>query len=184
MNRCKQSLCVLLMLLLASCAATDSRRSTGEHVDDAALLTRVKAALINNADTDGLDIDVEVYRGAVQLNGIADSHEKKAAATRVAQGISGVTTVENNLRVEPDSRRTGEYIDDKTLEARVAAALARASDVSVMSVEVEAYRGDVSLGGFVASEDEKQRAAEIARGVAGVHTVTNGIAVRPPPARS
>jgi len=173
---------VLTTVLMASCAATDTRRSTGEYVDDTTLLTRTKAALINSADTDGMAIDVEVYRGTVQLNGTAKSHEKREAATRVVEGVSGVRAVENNLRVEPESRRTGEYIDDKTLEARVAAALARSDDVSMTAVEVEAYRGEVSLGGFVVSAEEKRRAGEIAGAVNGVRKVVNGIAVRPPAA--
>lgn len=182
MNYCRITVWILATMLMASCAATDVRRSTGEYVDDTTLLTRTKAALINNADTDGMAIDVEVYRGTVQLNGTAQSHEKREAATRVVEGISGVQAVENNLRVEPESRRTGEYIDDKTLEARVAAALARSDDVSVTAVEVEAYRGEVSLGGFVASAEEKLRAGEVAGNVAGVRKVVNSIAIRPPAA--
>ncbi len=171
---------ILATVLMSSCAATDTHRSTGEYVDDTTLLTRTKAALINDADTDGMAIDVEVYRGTVQLNGTADSHEKRAAATRVVEGIAGVRAVENNLRVAPEARRAGEYIDDKTLEARVAAALARSDDVSVMAVEIEAYRGEVSLGGFVGSVEEKQRASEVAGTVEGVRKVVNGIAIRPP----
>lgn len=182
MNFRRSTILLLATMLMASCTATDTRRSTGEYVDDTTLLTRTKAALINNADTDGMAIDVEVYRGTVQLNGTAKSHEKREAATRVVEGISGVRAVENNLRVEPESRRTGEYIDDKTLEARVAAALARSDEVSVTAVEVEAYRGEVSLGGFVGSADEKRRAGEIADSVAGVSKVINGIAIRPPAA--
>jgi len=101
---------VLATVLMASCAATDTRRSTGEYVDDTTLLTRTKAALINSADTDGMAIDVEVYRGTVQLNGTAKSHEKREAATQVVEGLSGVRAVENNLRVEPESRRTSQQV--------------------------------------------------------------------------
>lgn len=168
-----------LTLSLAACAATDSSRSTGEYVDDATLQSRVKTSLITSDETDGLDIDIEVYRGTVQLNGTADSEEEKIAAGRIAEEVSGVAAVENNLIVQTEARRTGEYIDDKTLEARVAAALAKAEGVSLFDVEVEASRGDVTLGGFVRSEEEKQRAAEIAQRVESVRGVTNGILIRP-----
>jgi osmotically-inducible protein OsmY len=68
-----QTVAMLLLMLLTACAATPSSRSTGERVDDAALLTRVKTALIASAEADGWDIDVEVFRGRVQLNGTAES---------------------------------------------------------------------------------------------------------------
>jgi osmotically-inducible protein OsmY len=169
-----------LILLLGGCAATETRRSTGETIDDAVLQSRVKAALIGNDETNGLDIDTEVFRGRVQLNGVADSAAARQAATRVAADVSGVVAVQNNLRVQEESRRVGEYLDDKTLEARVATALARAGDVSILDVEIEANRGVVSLGGFVASEAEKRRAGEVAEGVRYVERVINNIAVRVP----
>ncbi len=172
------TLACALTLSLAACAATDASRSTGEYVDDATVQARVKSSLVTSEETDGLDIDIEVYRGTVQLNGTADSEEEKIAAGRIAEDVSGVAAVENNLIVQTESRRTGEYIDDKTLEARVAAALAQADGVSLFNVEVEASRGDVTLGGFVKTEEEKQRAAEIAQQVEDVRQVTNGILIR------
>lgn len=93
--------------------------------------------------------------------------------------MSGVVAVEDNLRVESESRRFGEYVDDKTLEARVSTALARAEDVSALAVEVEVFRGEVSLGGFVGSAAEKRRAEEIARSIQHVRRAINNIAIRP-----
>lgn len=168
-----------LLVGLIACAATESRRSTGEQFDDAAVLTRVKSALIASDETEGMDVDVEVFRGRVQLNGTASSEEHREAATRVVEDVSGVVAVENNLEVQPESRRVGQYIDDKTLEARVSTALARADDVSVLDVEVEAYEGEVSLGGFVATQAEKRRAEEVVKNVRYVRRVVNNIAVRP-----
>lgn len=180
MQRHLQLLALLLAATLTTaCTATDTRRSAGEQIDDTVLLSRVKSALVANKDTDGLDIDVEVFRSRVQLNGFADTEEAKTAAGRVAAGVRGVTEVDNNLVVrEGGSRRVGEYIDDKTLKARVATALARADDVSAMAVEVEVDRGVVSLGGFVSSDDERRRAAEIAATVDNVERVINNISVR------
>ncbi len=168
----------LLAAALAGCAATETRRSAGETVDDTVLLGRVKTALVSDSRTDGLDMDVGVFRGRVQLNGTADSEEEKQAATEVVESVAGVTGIENNLVVQEQSRRVGEYLDDKALEARVSTALARADDVSVLDVEVEANRGVVSLGGFVDTEQEKARAGEIAAGVRYVQRVINNIAVR------
>ncbi|MFW6094276.1 MAG: BON domain-containing protein [Pseudomonadota bacterium] len=172
------TLAVVLLAAVPGCAGTETRRSTGEQVDDTVLLSRVKTALVTNEDTDGLDIDVEVFRGRVQLNGVAENEARKEAATRVAEAVTGVVEVQNNLTVQQESRRVGEYVDDKSLEARVKTALARAEGVNALDVEVEANRGVVALGGFVDSEDEKQRAGEVVAGVRYVERVVNDIAVR------
>lgn len=78
-----------------------------------------------------------------------------------------------------DERRgTGEYVDDKSLETRVKTALAGDDRVSAIDVEVEVYRGVVSLSGFVDNDDERDAAEEVAANVAGVKEVTNGLSVK------
>ena len=75
-------------------------------------------------------------------------------------------------------RTTGEYIDDKTLNTKVRAALADNEDYKYPDVKVESFKGTVQLSGFVASAAQKIRASEIAKGVRGVQTVDNKISVR------
>ena len=168
----------VLAVASAACAVPEVKRSAGEQIDDTILLSRVKTALLGNDQTDGMAIDVEVFRGRVQLNGTAGSEDKKQAATAVARAVPGVEEVENNLRVVTGSRRTGEYLDDKVLEARVATALARADGVNAFDVEVEVERGVVSLGGFVNSSAERRRAEEIAAEVEYTRRVVNNISIR------
>lgn len=74
----------------------------------------------------------------------------------------------------------GEYIDDKTISARVEARLAKDPVASAMRTEVETQDGVVQLSGFAASQAEKSRAAEIAGEVPNVKGVRNDIIVRPP----
>ena len=68
---------MLLTLALAGCAGTPAHRSTGEAVDDSVVNTRVNTALIGNDKTKARQIDVEVYRGNVQLNGFVDSDRRR-----------------------------------------------------------------------------------------------------------
>src|SRR5260221_153723 len=65
-------------------------------------------------------------------------------------------------------RSTGAYIDDKAVSTRVKTALFRDPVVSGFDVHVKTYRGEVQLSGFVDSPEQKERAAEVARGVEGV----------------
>ena len=98
-------------LALAGCASHREApeqpapsRSAGEFTSDAALTAKVKTAI---ASATGLgnayDINVNSYRGVVQLNGFVDSQDKLQRAAQVARGVEGVRSVENNLRVKPSS---------------------------------------------------------------------------------
>ncbi|HET6564796.1 MAG TPA: BON domain-containing protein [Xanthomonadales bacterium] len=165
--------------LAAGCAASGKSRSTGEVMDDTSLAARTKTALLADAVTDGLNIDVEVNRDQVQLNGFVDSQAQVDRAGVIAKGISGVATVKNNLQVsDGGNRMTGEYIDDKALQAKVKAALADDPSVQSLKVDVEINRGEVSLGGFVDSAAERDAAVATVRNVAGVTKIVNNLKVR------
>lgn len=72
----------------------------------------------------------------------------------------------------------GEYVDDATITTRVKARFAEDSQVSAMRVSVETLKGEVQLSGFVATAEERARAAEVASKVPGVARVRNNIVVR------
>ena len=75
-------------------------------------------------------------------------------------------------------RSTGEYIDDKTISSRVEDALSDNAVYKFHDVKVQAYRGTVQLAGFVMTNDQKQKAEEIAESVPGVEEVVNNITVK------
>jgi osmotically-inducible protein OsmY len=74
-------------------------RMTGEYIDDKALSTSVKAALVEDRLAPAAEIDVEVNRGVVSLGGFVDSIAERDAAVAVAKGVKGVIRVINNLAV-------------------------------------------------------------------------------------
>jgi hyperosmotically inducible protein len=177
---------VVASLALAACATTETQRSAGEAVDDASITARVKAELIDNDTTKARQIEVETYRGVVQLNGFVDSQTERDTATRVARSVNGVTEVHNNLQIKQsvanDSDRTaGETVDDASLTAKVKAALVDNPTTAARRINVTTYSGVVQLSGFVNSDDEKTQAAKVAQGVEGVRQVRNELEVKPAP---
>ena len=85
-------------------ASAGSSRSAGQFTSDAALTTKVKTALARDAGLGtAVDINVQSYRGVVQLNGFVNTREQIRSAGDVAGRIEGVSKVENNLRVKPAS---------------------------------------------------------------------------------
>lgn len=96
----KSTLAALLAAsLLAACAGTPTKESTGEYLDDAAITTKVKAAFVKDELVSALDVKVKTFKGRVHLSGFADSPTMIRRADRIARTVPGVTSVDNDLRV-------------------------------------------------------------------------------------
>lgn len=88
------------MTVAMGCAATSTRESTGEYIDDTAITAKVKTAIFNDASLKSNDISVETFKGRVQLSGFVDTSANIAQAGTVAKGVGGVTSVKNDLRLK------------------------------------------------------------------------------------
>ena len=96
-------LCSLIAVgaLTTACASTPTRQSTGQLVDDTALVARVKTALGKDAISSLWTIEVETFKGAVQITGFVDSEENRDQAGSIVSSVSGVDLVVNSLIVKP-----------------------------------------------------------------------------------
>lgn len=89
-------------ITLSGCAETAHHESTGQYVDDSAITAKVKAKLVNDSVTHGLQVDVETYKGVVQLSGFVDSENEKERAGELASRVDGVKKVDNALKVKSE----------------------------------------------------------------------------------
>lgn len=89
-------------VLISGCSSTSTRESTGEYIDSSAVTAKVKAALISDETVRARDVEVETFRGTVQLSGFVDTEAQKERATSVARTVQGVRDVRNNLIVKDD----------------------------------------------------------------------------------
>ncbi|HLP08826.1 MAG TPA: BON domain-containing protein [Opitutaceae bacterium] len=87
-------------LWTAGCTATATRESTGEYIDDTSITARVKLALVGDERVRARDIEVETFRGTVQLSGFVDNADQKARAGELAVATAGVRRVQNDLIVK------------------------------------------------------------------------------------
>ncbi len=91
---------IALMAAGSACSGDRYNKSTGEVVDDAAITTKVKSALLADKEVSGLAVKVKTYRGSVQLSGFVKSEAEKMKAAEVAQRVEGVQTVNNDIIVK------------------------------------------------------------------------------------
>lgn len=85
---------------LAGCAATPTQESTGQYIDDTVITASVKAAILNEPTLKVAEINVETFKGAVQLSGFVQSADNIPNAMRVARNVRGVQSVKNDMRVK------------------------------------------------------------------------------------
>jgi hyperosmotically inducible protein len=89
-----------LMLAVTGCAATATHESTGEYVTDSWITTKVKAALVDDPAVKATEVNVETFKGKVQLSGFVSSQTAMNEAVRITRGIKGVTEVKNDMRIK------------------------------------------------------------------------------------
>ena len=88
------------LVALAGCASTAKQEGTGEYVDDTVITTKVKAAIFNEPTLKSTEINVETFKGVVQLGGFVTSQADINKAAQIARGVKGVKSVKNDMRIK------------------------------------------------------------------------------------
>ncbi|MDD5759553.1 MAG: BON domain-containing protein [Desulfobulbaceae bacterium] len=91
---------VILLTTLIGCASTSRQEGTGEYIDDAVITTKVKAEIFNDSSLKSSEINVETYKGIVQLSGFVNSAADINRAVEVSRTVKGVTSVKNDMHVK------------------------------------------------------------------------------------
>ena len=97
---CSTFLLTVSMLLVIGCASSATESSTGEMIDDTVITTKVKAAIFQDDELSASEINVETFKGVVQLSGFVSDRSDVTRAAVVARGVAGVVSVRNSLVVK------------------------------------------------------------------------------------
>ena len=89
----------LTLITAVGCASTPRHEGTGEYVDDSVVTTKVKAMLFDEPNLRSGQINVETFKGVVQLSGFVSSQADINRAIEVARKVKGVTSVKNDMRL-------------------------------------------------------------------------------------
>jgi osmotically-inducible protein OsmY len=105
-NNMSTSLKLAVALALAvtatmdGCAETRTHEATGQYVDDSVITGKVKAAIAGEPSLKVAEINVETFKGVVQLSGFVSQASEISKAVSVARGVGGVQSVKNSLQVK------------------------------------------------------------------------------------
>jgi osmotically-inducible protein OsmY len=90
----------LALAVTVGCASTAKQEGTGEYVDDTVVTGKVKAAILGEPTLKSAEINVETFKGVVQLSGFVSSAAAETTAVAVARKVGGVKSVKNDMRLK------------------------------------------------------------------------------------
>jgi len=88
------------LLAVVGCESTAKQEGTGEYMDDTVITTKVKAAIFNDPMLKVAEINVETFKGVVQLSGFVSSQAAANRAIEVSRAVGGVKSVKNDMRIK------------------------------------------------------------------------------------
>jgi osmotically-inducible protein OsmY len=99
-NRISTLFFAIVLAMLMGCASTATQEGTGEYVDDTVITAKVKTEILSEPSLKSAEINVETFKGVVQLSGFVNSQEDINRAVRVARSVKGVVSVRNDMRLK------------------------------------------------------------------------------------
>lgn len=100
LNILTRVLAVASMALAVGCADAPRQEATSSYIEDAVITTKVKAAVLNEPTLKSMEINVETFRGHVQLSGFVSTQANASTAINVARGVKGVIDVKDDMRLK------------------------------------------------------------------------------------
>jgi len=88
------------LVSVVACAPTAQREGTGQYIDDTVITAKVKAVIFDDPITKASEVNVETFKGVVQLSGFVSSQAAANRAVELARGVAGVKSVKNDMRIK------------------------------------------------------------------------------------
>lgn len=177
-------------------SGTRQMRRSDHPIDDSMITTKIKGKFLKDKQVRKDNIEIKTLNGAVELTGTASTRASARRAAVLARQVAGVKSVKNDVEITPkvaaaagdptyndNSNRasskhgSSQPVSDTWITTKVKARLAENKQVKGRNIEVKTVDGVVQLSGFAGSSDDASKAAELARNIKGVKSVTNDIKV-------
>jgi len=159
-----------LLVLVASPIVLLASSATDSKIEDAAKASYNYRTVLED------HVKVKVSDGIVTLTGTVQDKDDKALAEDTVCNLPGVTSVKNEIKVEP----TYPEKSDAWMALKIRSRLLVKGNVSATSTTVVVKDGDVTLTGKADNAAQKELTEAYAKDIDGVKTVKNDIVVATP----
>ena len=172
-------------LLASGCGNRDevaqapaAKTTVGTEIDDTVVTTKVKSALLADADIKSFDLKVETRKGAVQLSGFVENQAQVDRAMAATRAVEGVKSVENGITLKTGTATVGNTVDDGIITTKVKSALLADPNVKSFDIAVVTRKGEVQLSGFVDNQSQIDLAVALANKIEGVASIANELSIK------
>jgi hyperosmotically inducible protein len=172
---------ISLIVFSLACDRTDNANNANRPANanvardsgasDSWITAKVKLAMLADNRVSGFATDVDTRSGVVTLSGKVDEQANKSAAEEVAKGIEGVKSVNNQIQVVPDARRSQVNAADDKIEEEIKKATDADANLKGLGLRADSNAGVVTLDGSVDTHDQLVNAAQAIRQIPGVKSV-------------
>lgn len=162
----------------SSASAPVVKTTVGTDIDDGVITSRVKSALIADADIKGFDFKVDTRKGEVLLSGFVDNQSQVDRAIAVTRTVAGVKDVQNSVVLKGADTSVGKKVDAGIITTRVKAALLGDPTIKSFDIAVVTRDDEVLLTGFVDNQAQIDRAMAVARSIENVRLVRNEMSIK------
>ena len=173
----RRTFTVALVLLLTACTGLVDDRSAGEVLDDSVINTRIDTALAQESGRLFVDVATTVFQGRVMLTGSVTSRDSADTAARIANGVSGVTQVINEIQVTDEGGFTA-TATDVTIETKLKVKLVAADNIRSANYRWRAVNGVVYLLGLAQDQTEHALVLATVKDTQGVKRVNDHTRLR------
>jgi osmotically-inducible protein OsmY len=90
----------LTLITATGCASTETHEGTGEYMDDSLITGKINTLMFADPDLKAREINVDTYKGVVQLGGFVATRAESEKAAALARGVKGVKEVKNDIRLK------------------------------------------------------------------------------------
>jgi hyperosmotically inducible periplasmic protein len=150
-------------------------------VEDASTSTSIYSKLMTRRNIHAADLKVQTNDGVVKLTGNVPTESEKDLAEMIALDTSGVSSVNNELRVDGTQRtalgKASRAISDSWITAKIRSNILFSSGTSGSSVTIDTKSGNVVLSGQTRNGAQKELIEKIAEDISGVNNVKNNLTV-------
>ncbi|MFP6581936.1 MAG: BON domain-containing protein [Candidatus Hydrogenedentota bacterium] len=175
---------IVSLLVAATLVAPGQLDKARGVVTDSAITARIETTFTFNEHLNPYNIDTVTENGAVTLMGGVNAELQRELAGDIAASVRGVTSVDNQIMIMPDSPPDKPYrswrtkVDDRTISVSVRTRLMYRKTLRGEKIKANTEVGVVTLTGIVDSDFQKEQAEYVAFQTKGVKRVVNNLTVR------